>query len=137
MKVVDAAGRNWSVNGGKGIRLNEWFKEGWTYHAKGSFSSWPPKSPVNNQLLRPGIWLSPTPDSAPILSLFGSTNLNSRSSHLDTELSFVMMTSSDILRHKLREEVKALRQWAVSWKGHERRIPWTTKVMAGIVGGML
>ena len=84
-----------------------------------------------------GIWLSPTPNSAPILSLFGSTNLNSRSSHLDTELSFVMMTSSDVLRRRLQEEVRALRQWVVPWKGQERRVPWSTKVITGIVGGML
>src|SRR5882724_1366346 len=91
---------------------------------------------ITNRILQ-GIWLSPTPDSAPILSLFGSTNLNSRSSHLDTELSFMMMTSSDVLRRRLQEEVQALRQWVVPWKGQERRVPWTTKVIAGIVGGML
>lgn len=42
----------------------------------------------------PGIWLSPSPKSLPILTLFGSTNLNSRSAHLDTELSFVMVVPS-------------------------------------------
>lgn len=84
-----------------------------------------------------GIWLSPTPNSAPILTLFGSTNLNSRSSHLDTELSFVMMTPSDALRKRLEDELRALGKWAVTWKGHERRVPWTTKLIVGIVGGML
>jgi len=118
MKAVDAAGRNWSADSGKGVQLNEWAREGWTYHAK-------------------GIWLSPTSDSAPILTLFGSTNLNSRSSHLDTELSFVMITSSHTLRERLQEEVRALHQWAMPWKGHERRVPLTTKVIADIVGGML
>jgi len=107
MKAVKVAGRSWSAESGNGVQLNEWTKEGWTYHAK-------------------GIWLSPTPDSAPILTLFGSTNLNSRSSHLDMELSFVMMTSSPMLRQRLQEEVQALRQWAVPWKGLERRVPWTT-----------
>lgn len=48
-----------------------------------------------------------------------------------------MMTSSDVLSQKLQEEVQALRQWAVPWKGYERQVPWTTKVIAGIVGGML
>jgi CDP-diacylglycerol---glycerol-3-phosphate 3-phosphatidyltransferase len=96
-----------------------------------------PKHQSKTNRMHRGIWLSPTLDSAPILTLFGSTNLNSRSSHLDTELSFVMMTSSDILRRRLQEEVRALRQWAVPWKGQERRVPWTTKVIAGIVGGML
>src|ERR1700679_1150749 len=65
--------------------------------------------------------------SYPRFSAFGSTNLNSRSSHLDTELSFVMMTSSHTLRQRLQEEVQALRLWAVPWKGLERRVLWTTK----------
>jgi hypothetical protein len=38
MKAVDAAGRNWSADSGKGVQLNEWAREGWTYHAKGTFS---------------------------------------------------------------------------------------------------
>ena len=84
-----------------------------------------------------GIWLSPAPESAPILTLFGSTNLNSRSSHLDTELSFIMVTSSDVLRKCLKAEVEGLRRWAGPWKGGERKVPWTTKAIVGIVGGML
>ncbi len=44
--------------------------------------------------IAPGIWLSPSSKSLPILTLFGSTNLNSRSAHLDTELSFVMVVPS-------------------------------------------
>jgi len=118
MRAVHAAGRTWSSESRKGVQLNEWSKDGWTYHAK-------------------GIWLSPTPDTAPILTLFGSTNLNSRSANLDTELSFVMMTSSDALRKRLQEEVRVLRQWAGPWNGHERRVPWTTKAIVAIVGGML
>lgn len=35
MKAVHAAGRNWSADNENGIQLNEWTKEGWTYHAKG------------------------------------------------------------------------------------------------------
>jgi hypothetical protein len=36
MKAVDAAGRQWSVDSGKGVQLNEWVKQDWTYHAKGN-----------------------------------------------------------------------------------------------------
>ncbi|KAF8176134.1 hypothetical protein K438DRAFT_2022661 [Mycena galopus ATCC 62051] len=39
------------------VRLNEWERDGWTYHAK-------------------GIWLSEAADRPPMLTLFGSTNLN-------------------------------------------------------------
>lgn len=42
-----------------------------------------------------GIWVSPTPTEPPVLTLFGSTNLNSRSAHIDTELSFIMVMPSD------------------------------------------
>ena len=42
-----------------------------------------------------GIWVSPTPTEPPVLTLFGSTNLNSRSAHIDTELSFIMVIPSD------------------------------------------
>ncbi|EGN95719.1 hypothetical protein SERLA73DRAFT_113405 [Serpula lacrymans var. lacrymans S7.3] len=120
MRAARAAGRISST--GKSlnndVRLKEWEKDGWTYHAK-------------------GIWLSPSPDTTPVLTLFGSTNLNSRSSHLDTELSFIMMTSSEALRHTLRQEVVGLRHWAVPWKGDERKVRWRTKAIVGLVGGML
>ncbi|KAJ3515139.1 hypothetical protein NLJ89_g1949 [Agrocybe chaxingu] len=42
-----------------------------------------------------GIWLSPNTTSPPVLTLFGSTNLNERSAHIDTELSFLMVVPSE------------------------------------------
>ncbi|KAJ3978956.1 hypothetical protein F5890DRAFT_1646982 [Lentinula detonsa] len=54
------------------IELDEWEKDGWTSHAK-------------------GLWLSPSADSSPVLSLFGLTNLNAQSADIDTELSFIMI----------------------------------------------
>ncbi|KAH7914037.1 hypothetical protein BJ138DRAFT_1080455 [Hygrophoropsis aurantiaca] len=120
MRAVKAASRESPVDNpeGSGVELKEWEREGWTYHAK-------------------GIWLSPRPGAHPALTLFGSTNLNSRSAHLDTELSFVMMTSSDLLRRRLHEEVQGLRRWAVPWRGDERRVRRRTKAIVGVVGGML
>ncbi|KZP08715.1 hypothetical protein FIBSPDRAFT_938822 [Athelia psychrophila] len=118
MRAVTAAGRQWSPANEKGVQLNLWSKANWTYHAK-------------------GIWLSPTPDSAPVATLFGSTNLNSRSANLDTELSFMMMTTSEVLRRKLHDEIQGLQQHAGPWTGGERRVPLTTKAIVGIVGGML
>ena len=84
-----------------------------------------------------GIWLRPGPTADPFLTLFGSTNLNSRSSNLDTELSFVMVTSSPQLRRQLREEVDGLREHAVAWRGAERRVSLGTKALVALVGGML
>ncbi|KAG2146215.1 hypothetical protein DEU56DRAFT_731670 [Suillus clintonianus] len=120
MSAVRAASRSSPSNvpDGRNISLGEWERDGWTYHAK-------------------GIWLSPSVDSPPVLTLFGSTNLNSRSANLDTELSFVMATSSDDLRQKLHEEVQGLNRWAVPWRGGERKVRWRTKAIVGLVGGML
>ncbi|EMD38152.1 hypothetical protein CERSUDRAFT_134754 [Gelatoporia subvermispora B] len=124
MKAVRAAGLEWSptdrdaVPSETGIQLGEWEKEGWTYHAK-------------------GIWLRPTTTSDPVLTLFGSTNLNSRSSNLDTELSFIMLTSSPALRARLGEEVDHLRAHAQPWRGRERRVRPGTKALVCAVGGML
>ncbi|KAG1858071.1 hypothetical protein DFJ58DRAFT_877132, partial [Suillus subalutaceus] len=118
MSAVRAAGRlSSNVPDHHNISLKEWERDGWTYHAK-------------------GIWLSPSIDSPPVLTLFGSTNLNSRSANLDTELSFVMATSSDDLRQKLQEEIQGLHHWAVPWRGGERKVRWRTKAIVALVGGM-
>jgi CDP-diacylglycerol---glycerol-3-phosphate 3-phosphatidyltransferase len=113
-----------------------------------------------------GIWVSPNAASPPVLTLFGSTNLNSRSAHIDTELSFIMVvpvpsdqsigelqppakevpgsetTASDVvdmmsLRHRLADEIANLRAHAVTWKGKERKVRFWTKVIVRIVKGML
>lgn len=84
-----------------------------------------------------GIWLSPNSSSPPVLSVFGSTNLNARSARLDTELSFIMMTASDDIRTRLSAEVRHLREDVGPWKGAERTVPFSTKVIAALVKGML
>ena len=44
MKAVRAAGREWAPDilleelREPGVQLNEWEKEGWTYHAKGEYT---------------------------------------------------------------------------------------------------
>lgn len=104
------------------MQLNEWEREGWTYHAK-------------------GMWLSPTPQDPPVLTLFGSTNLNSRSANLDTELSFMMLISEDDEAKKLRtdlaDEVAKLRRFAVPWRGEKRKVRLGTKLLVKFIGGML
>ncbi|KAJ7234201.1 hypothetical protein B0H12DRAFT_1143141 [Mycena haematopus] len=116
MAAVQHAGRQSSV------QLNEWEREGWTYHAK-------------------GIWLSEAADRPPLLTLFGSTNLNSRSAHIDTELSFLMLipehSASDSLRRQLVDEVDNLRVHSSPWKGATRRVRIGTKALVSLVGGML
>ncbi|KAG7089268.1 hypothetical protein E1B28_010966 [Marasmius oreades] len=135
MAAVKRAGRLWTTTTRKGVQLQEWWKDGCTYHGK-------------------GLWLYPTRNSAPVLTLFGSTNLNSRSAHIDTELSFLMILPSDTqlserstatsnsnsisrLSTDLAAEAANIRQDAGEWKGGERRIPLLTKLIVALVGGML
>lgn len=84
-----------------------------------------------------GVWLRPTPSSHPVLTLFGSTNLNSRSANLDTELSFMLVTSSPSLRCALAEEVEYLRHHARPWQGDKRKVRFGTRVLVAMTGGML
>ncbi|KAJ7168634.1 hypothetical protein C8R46DRAFT_1092204 [Mycena filopes] len=116
MKAVAGAGRQSAVH------LNEWERKGWTYHAK-------------------GIWLSEATGDLPRLTLFGSTNLNSRSAHIDTELSFLMLipegTAAEPLRRQLADEVENLRAHSSPWKGAQRGVRAGTRALVGLVGGML
>ncbi|KNZ72109.1 CDP-diacylglycerol--glycerol-3-phosphate 3-phosphatidyltransferase, mitochondrial [Termitomyces sp. J132] len=118
MTAVKRAGRLWKQ--GTGVQLTEWEKDGWTYHAK-------------------GIWVSPSPSSPPVLTLFGSTNLNSRSAHIDTELSFVMILQGDSspVQKQLKDEIDGLRVHASGWKGGQRNVRLWTKVIVRLVKGML
>jgi CDP-diacylglycerol--glycerol-3-phosphate 3-phosphatidyltransferase len=123
------------------VDLKEWNKRSWTYHAKGTLT---PSSLFSCmcQLLSSvsssaGIWLSPKQDSLPILTLFGSTNLNSRSAELDTELSFVMLANSGAVRRKLQLELQGLNEFAEDWKGNQRNVRVVTKVLARLLSGYL
>ncbi|KAG8866685.1 CDP-diacylglycerol--glycerol-3-phosphate 3-phosphatidyltransferase, partial [Tulasnella sp. 331] len=106
------------------IQLNEWERPSWTYHAKGIWVRFGDRS------------------SAPTISLFGSTNLNGRSARLDTELSFLMLTSSPELSRALADEADNIREHATqvdasTWGAPDRRVRWTTKAMAQAIIGML
>jgi CDP-diacylglycerol--glycerol-3-phosphate 3-phosphatidyltransferase len=151
MKAVKKAGRLWkgtSGDAGKGVSLSEWAKQGWTYHAKGAIFSFMSFKICLTVAI--GIWLSPSSSSLPVLTLFGSTNLNSRSAHLDTELSFLMLIPSEAsgdhetkpspnlpLRKALAQEVDRIRSHTVHWKGEERKVRFTTKIIVWLVKGML
>ncbi|KAG8698859.1 CDP-diacylglycerol--glycerol-3-phosphate 3-phosphatidyltransferase [Ceratobasidium sp. 394] len=120
---VLAAHRQWE--NGKGIELSEWECPGWTYHAK-------------------GIWYSSSVFEAPYATLFGSTNLNSRSAHLDTEISFLLSVPEreNSLRAALRHEVANIRRNANHVDSNtfalaERQVSPVTKAIVGLVGSML
>ena len=48
-----------------------------------------------------------------------------------------MITASPTLRERLREELQALRVFAVPWKGAARRVRLGTQFLVRLVGGML
>lgn len=156
MRAVQVAGRGRGRPGSQPVSdrpvvdLQEWEKEGWTYHAKGMMLSYITRTTLLMHFIFIGLWLSPTPSSPPILTLFGSTNLNSRSSHLDTELSFVMILPSETderedasenpvlhVRNQLAGEVVNIRANTVPWRGAERKVRFGTKMLVGVVGAML
>lgn len=122
------------------VELREWNRHGWTYHAKGVLVAFLPSVLGPNRPFGPsfvGIWLSPNPESPPILTLFGSTNLNSRSAHLDTELSFVMLANSTTVQTKLQLELQGLSNFAEDWKGDQRSVRPVTKLLAWLLSGYL
>ena len=111
-------------------------------------SLWHRKDPDLTSLL--GLWLSPNASTPPILTLFGSTNLNSRSAEIDTELSFLMISPPEkqarttaatdfgsALRDELGQEVAMIRSNAGEWKGRQRKVRWSTKFIVGLLDGML
>ena len=159
MSAVEKAGRLWSglsPAAGQGVLLNEWERPGWTYHAKGTTNSCriTAKPQIASDLISLGIWLSPNSSTPPVLTLFGSTNLNSRSAHIDTELSFLIIIPSEgepsstepsdsatspllSLRQDLFREIKRIRANSGEWHGGHRKVRWTTKFIVWLVKGML
>ncbi|KZT53490.1 hypothetical protein CALCODRAFT_50949 [Calocera cornea HHB12733] len=130
---VRAAGLAGDEQGeGAVVRLEEWEREGWTYHAKGMWL-WPASSSPS---------LDARPPPGPTTTLFGSTNLNSRSASLDTELSFFLSTTSPELRTRLGEEVDRLWRYGRvvderEWGRGERRVRAGTRALLGVMGSMM
>jgi len=123
------------------IEISEWEKENWTYHAKGKLSRVRVHTYLPDSMI--GLWYRSRESLPPELTIFGSTNLNSRSANLDTELSFFMATSEPALREQLHEEVDHLRSNAhkvteKDWQLPERRVRYGTRLLvAAGVEGML
>ncbi|CAB0003143.1 unnamed protein product [Nesidiocoris tenuis] len=67
------------------ISMYEYIRAGWTYHAK-------------------GLWYYPPQESRPIMTLVGSSNFGSRSVQRDLETQLAIVTVSEDLRNRLRDE---------------------------------
>ncbi|KAF2844371.1 CDP-diacylglycerol-glycerol-3-phosphate 3-phosphatidyltransferas-like protein [Plenodomus tracheiphilus IPT5] len=94
------------------VRLKEWKRgvvgqaEGWTYHAKGLWVSFP--EPVKHAATAQ----AQTQEQDPSLTVVGSSNYTKRSYELDLEANVVIATSDPGLRRRLGEEVKWLGEYA-------------------------
>ncbi|KAM8946246.1 CDP-diacylglycerol--glycerol-3-phosphate 3-phosphatidyltransferase, mitochondrial [Pelodytes ibericus] len=67
------------------IKLNEYFRDLWTFHAK-------------------GLWLYPAGADLPCLSLIGSPNFGYRSVHRDLEAQIALVTENQELQQQLHQE---------------------------------
>lgn len=124
------------------VELREWKRgmvgvaDGWTYHAKGLWVTFPPSSSSPPPL--------PTPPSAaaaaaaqekhpedPSLTVLGSSNYTKRSYSLDLEANVVITTSDPGLRRRLGEEVKWLSEYAAKVDEKEFERP-ERKVSVGV-----
>lgn len=148
--------------GPRGVRLQEWEREGWTYHAKGmwvtegepeplgSVSGSPPGEPSTGLA---GVAADEAADVAagvagnaivggekgadPFLTFIGSSNLSTRSLKLDTELSLLLATSNSDLRAALGHELRALRAHAhdvgpATWATKERHVSLASRVLVAL-----
>ncbi len=97
---------------GESIVLKEWKrgtvgeKDGWTYHAKGLWVSFPQteeKQGDNTDMVA-------QPD--PSLTVVGSSNYTKRSYSLDLEANVIIATSDPLLQKRLGEEVRWLSEYA-------------------------
>lgn len=120
---------------GKNIQLREWQRgivgqpNGWTYHAKGLWTSLPPQ---NHETA-----------AGPSATVIGSSNYTTRSYGLDLEVGAIVVTSDEALMRKWKREEEMLaapsrqvgeeelgsKERRASWK--VRGAMWLVKVLGG------
>ncbi|KAH7122782.1 CDP-diacylglycerol-glycerol-3-phosphate 3-phosphatidyltransferase-like protein [Dendryphion nanum] len=95
------------------IQLKEWQKgkvnekDGWTYHAKGLWITFPSSSSSSDPSPT-----SPEKTEDPSVTVVGSSNYTKRSYELDLEANVIITTSDPGLRRRLGEEVRWLGEHA-------------------------
>ena len=90
--------------GGNKILMEEWMREGWTYHGKGAW--WfRKKGGREGEREGEGEW-----EKGPFITNVGSSNYGMRSTNRDIEAQITLITEAEGLKGKLEEEVKGLRR---------------------------
>ncbi|KAL9601731.1 MAG: hypothetical protein Q9219_002342 [cf. Caloplaca sp. 3 TL-2023] len=129
------------------ISLREWRRgtvgenEGWTYHAKGVWATFPPSRPPPSTDGTPQIKEAVGPSA----TIIGSSNYTARSYGLDLEVGALVVTDDEGLMRKWKAEEDGLRAWTREVKeeelgGEERRAGWRVRVamwIVKVVGGAL
>lgn len=114
-------------------------QEGWTYHAKGVWATFPAspsssRDPPRNQ-----------ETAGPSATVIGSSNYTKRSYGLDLEVGALVVTDDEGLMRKWRREEEGLMEWTrevgeEELGGKERRAGWRVRVamwIVKVVGGAL
>ncbi|KAL8704269.1 MAG: hypothetical protein Q9201_002579 [Fulgogasparrea decipioides] len=121
------------------IKLREWRRgtvgetDGWTYHAKGVWATFPSPSP------------SGPPPVGPSATIIGSSNYTTRSYNLDLEVGALVITDDESLMRKWKREEEKLKEWTrevgeEELRGKERKAGWRVRVAMWVVkvlGGAL
>uniref|UniRef100_A0A1I7TEE3 CDP-diacylglycerol--glycerol-3-phosphate 3-phosphatidyltransferase n=1 Tax=Caenorhabditis tropicalis TaxID=1561998 RepID=A0A1I7TEE3_9PELO len=102
------------------VRMHQYFREGWTFHAK-------------------GIW---TEHENKIMTLVGSSNYGYRSVHRDLEAQVMVVTSDKMFMNRLREEKTRLFECSslldmVALQQPEHHIPPIVRVISRLVRSFL
>ncbi|OUM59597.1 hypothetical protein PIROE2DRAFT_46915, partial [Piromyces sp. E2] len=87
-----------SLNKDVDMRIHEYVRPGWTYHAKGLWASY--KDPETGELL-------------PNVTILGSTNFGRRSMNRDVEAQVLMITDNKKLQKDMAREIKNLLNYTV------------------------
>lgn len=132
------------------ITLREWKRgtvnepNGWTYHAKGLWVSFPSTSSSSSSSFS-----SSTETEAktprPAITVLGSSNYTKRSYTLDLETGVMIVTKDADLQERLRQERDGLGEWASEvgmkeFQSSERRVGLHVRIamwIVGVVGGAL
>ncbi|KAG4099882.1 hypothetical protein H8356DRAFT_1037346 [Neocallimastix lanati (nom. inval.)] len=102
----------------KGLKIHEYVRPGWTYHAKGLWASY--RDSETGELL-------------PNVTILGSTNFGRRSMKRDIEAQVLMITDNKKLQKEMANEIKNLLNYTVivnneTFKKQERHIPLQVKL---------
>ncbi|ORX85210.1 hypothetical protein BCR32DRAFT_200222 [Anaeromyces robustus] len=110
----------------KDLKVHEYIRPGWTYHAKGLWASY--KNEKTGELL-------------PNVTILGSTNFGRRSMKRDVEAQVLLITDNKKLQKEIAKEIDNLLNYTVivnneTFDKQERQIPLPVKVVTKLFQSM-